>query len=529
MAQIVVVADDLTGSNATGALFARLGLHTVTVSDLGQVPRYADAVDVLVVNTGSRRFTPAESYDAVHAAMTAATAGGVLVVKRVDTTLRGNPGRELDAVVDAFTARGAICDVTCDATSNVTQDAARGAANSAASASAPGTASAPATARGAAESASVHAAHAASGAPTPVRVLAVPAFPDAGRTTVGGIHLVDGVPLTRTAAAQDLFSPVRHARVASVIGEQSALSTGEVPLDVVEDGVDAVLEALRGPGADVMVCDATENGHLRTVAAAAARLSAEDGTRWISLDSGPFGAALAAELGVRPSGEAPRILAVVGSTTDATHEQLARTEKALGAHYAVVDPDEAEAEPPRIVRELRAAADSGTSVLGVRVAPSAAGDPGAAERILRCLAEVAVHAVDVLDPGGLYTSGGDVTAAVTGALGAEGFAIEAEVLPLAVAGHLVGGPHSGLPFATKGGLIGGPDAAVACLERLRAMNSRGVASSSGAGSCGPRAASGNSGLTSGTSGAVGVPGAGDGSAPDSAPDSNHRRGEEVSP
>ncbi|QPP10495.1 four-carbon acid sugar kinase family protein [Streptomyces bathyalis] len=457
MAQILVVADDLTGSNATGALFARQGLHTVTVSDLEQVPRYADAVDVLVVNTGSRRFTQAESYDAVHAAVTAA-AGDGLVVKRVDTTLRGNPGRELDAVVDAVTVGDAS---------------------------------------------------------TPVRVLAVPAFPDAGRTTVGGIHLVDGVPLTRTPVAQDLFNSVRHSRITSVIGEQSALTTAEVPLDVVEDGPDRVLEALRQP-ARVLVCDATDNEHLRTVAAAAARLTAEDGTRWISLDSGPFGAALAAELGIRPAGAAPRVLAIVGSVTEATNEQIARTEKALGAHYVLMDPDDPAPDPQRIVGELQAAADSGAGVLGVRVAPTAVRDPAAAERILRCLAEVAVHAVDALNPGGLYTSGGDVAAAVTGALGAEGFAIEAEVLPLAVAGHLAGGPHSGLPFATKGGLIGGPDAAVACLERLRAMHTRGA----------PRAPG-----TPGRPGPSGDPDAdpdGSGTPHNSTSGSNHRRAEEVS-
>lgn len=413
MAQVLVVADDLTGGNATGALFARLGLHTVTVGDLEQVSRYAGLVDVLVVDTGSRRFTPAQSRDAVHAAVSSA-GGGALVVKRVDTTLRGNPGSELAATIDAVVARGPT---------------------------------------------------------TPVRVLAVPAFPDAGRTTVGGIHLVDGVPLTRTPVAHDLFSSVRHSRVASVIGEQCSLTVGEVPIDVVEDGADRVEEALRRP-AGVVVCDATENEHLRTVAAAAARITAADGTRWISMDSGPFGAALAAELGIRPGGSPPRILAVVGSMTDASHEQLARTEEVLGAHYAVLDPQEEAPDPRRVVRELQAAADAGAGVLGVRVDPRAVRDPDAAERILRCLAEVAEHAMAALNPGGLYTSGGDVAAAVTGALGAEGFRIEAEVLPLAVAGHLAGGPYNGLPFATKGGLIGGPDAAVACLERLRAMHTR---------------------------------------------------------
>ncbi|WP_181768082.1 four-carbon acid sugar kinase family protein, partial [Streptomyces albidus (ex Kaewkla and Franco 2022)] len=300
MAQVLVVADDLTGSNATGALFARLGLRTITVSDLAQIPRYADGVDVLVVNTGSRHFPAAQSYAAVHE-VTSLAAGESLVVKRVDTTLRGNPGRELDAAVDA---------VTADKPS------------------------------------------------TPVRVLAVPAFPDAGRTTVGGIHLVDGVPLTRTPVAHDPFDSVRHSRIAAVLGEQSSRTTAEIPLDVVEDGPDAVLDALRRP-AGVLVCDATENEHLRTVAAAAARLTAQDGTRWVSLDSGPFGAALAAELGIRPSGPAPApVLAIVGSATDATHEQLARSEKALGARYVLLDPDDAAPDPARIVRELRAAADA---------------------------------------------------------------------------------------------------------------------------------------------------------------------------
>ena len=131
-----------------------------------------------------------------------------------------------------------------------------------------------------------------------------------------------------------------------------------------------------------------------------------------------------------------------------------------------------------MLAELRAAAGEGATVLGVRVAPDplttagSAPDPGAAARILHALAEIARRAVVELCPGGLYASGGDVATAVTSALGADGFAIETEVLPLAIAGHLVGGPHDGLLFATKGGLIGGPDAARDCLEHLRAACTR---------------------------------------------------------
>ncbi|MGW7636427.1 four-carbon acid sugar kinase family protein [Streptomyces decoyicus] len=419
MAQVLVIADDLTGSNATGALYARLGLRAVTVGALTQVERYADRVDVLVINTASRHWSPDRAHAAVRAA--AETAGDApLIVKRVDTTLRGNPGSELDAVVDVLAAR---------------EPAAR------------------------------------------IRTLAVPAFPDAGRSTVGGLHLVDGVPLTRTAVARDPFDPVRHSRVAAVLGAQSRRSTGELALDVVERGPDAVAAALRASPAETVVCDATENAHLRTVAVAAARLAVEDRIRWVALDSGPFGAALAGELGLRPEGGAPApILAVVGSVTDRTRTQLARTETALGARWAELDP--AAPDPGAVLAELRAAAGEGATVLGVRVAPDplttagSAPDPGAAARILHALAEIARRAVVELCPGGLYASGGDVATAVTSALGADGFAIETEVLPLAIAGHLVGGTHDGLLFATKGGLIGGPDAARDCLEHLRAACTR---------------------------------------------------------
>ncbi|MGG2460803.1 four-carbon acid sugar kinase family protein [Streptomyces sp. RGM 3693] len=418
MAQVLVIGDDLTGSNATGALYARRGLRAVTVSDPAQVARYAHRVDVLVVNTASRHWPAARAYAAVRAV--ADTAGDApLIVKRVDTTLRGNPGSELDAVADALAAPAP-------------------------------------TAR--------------------IRTLAVPAFPDAGRTTVGGLHLVDGVPLTRTAVARDPFDPVRHSRVAAVLGTQSRRTLGELPLDVVEQGPDAVAAALRASRAEVVVCDATENAHLRTVARAAAALAVEDGIRWLALDSGPFGAALAAELGIRPAVAPVRVLAVVGSVTDRTRDQLARTEAALGARWADLDPDRPDAD--RVLDALRAAAAEGATVLGVRVLPAgprAAGavpDPSAAAGILRCLAEVARRAVDELSPGGLYASGGDVAAAVTAALGADGFAIDSEVLPLAIAGRLVGGAHDGLLFATKGGLIGGPDAARDCLEHLRAAGTR---------------------------------------------------------
>ncbi|MFD1047703.1 four-carbon acid sugar kinase family protein [Kibdelosporangium lantanae] len=53
--RVLVIGDDLTGSNATGALFARFGMHTMTVRGGMPVPD----IDALVVNLGNRH-VPAE-------------------------------------------------------------------------------------------------------------------------------------------------------------------------------------------------------------------------------------------------------------------------------------------------------------------------------------------------------------------------------------------------------------------------------------------------------------------------------------
>jgi D-threonate/D-erythronate kinase len=110
-----------------------------------------------------------------------------------------------------------------------------------------------------------------------------------------------------------------------------------------------------------------------------------------------------------------------------------------------------------------------TAVAGIRVTGRLR-DAGLAAGIAGTLGAVARRAVAAYPVGGVYATGGDVAAAVVHALGAEGFAVETEVRPLAVAGRLVGGAHGGLPFAAKGGLIGDPLAAVECVEHLRMVS-----------------------------------------------------------
>jgi uncharacterized protein YgbK (DUF1537 family) len=395
--RVLVIGDDLTGSNATGALFARFGMHTMTVHGGAPVPD----IDALVVNLGNRHAPPEEARAAVEA--TIAAVGPVrLVVKRVDTTLRGNVGAETDA---AMAVLG-------------------------------------------------------------VKALVVPAFPDAGRVTVGGLHLVDGVPLAETAAARDALNPVASSRVATILRQGTSRSIAEIPLDVVERGVRAIAAAMR-VDAEIIVCDATRNAHLRVIAAAAAEVS----DHWLSVDSGPFGVRLAAALGIAP-GDHPRppILAVIGSITAITADQVLETEQTLGARYVEVSGTE---DPAAIAGRIADLLRDNPQVVGVRTKAEvldrrlAAGLPGVLAETTRLV--LANHRI-----GGLYATGGDIATAITAALGTDGFVIDDEVVPLAVVGRLAGGPFNGLPFATKGGLIGDRTAAVACIERLTSSRTKGT-------------------------------------------------------
>ncbi|MGH8929305.1 MAG: four-carbon acid sugar kinase family protein, partial [Egibacteraceae bacterium] len=136
MARAFVVADDVTGANTSAARMAMGGLSARTVVELGEIEPALRTADVVAVSTSSRGLPAVEAAARVRAVMQAG-AGVRFVAKRVDSTLRGNVGAELDAILDALGATS--------------------------------------------------------------RALVVPAFPTAGRTTVDGVQHVDGQRLGRVA------------------------------------------------------------------------------------------------------------------------------------------------------------------------------------------------------------------------------------------------------------------------------------------------------------------------------------------
>ena len=421
MADVLVVADDLTGANAAAAGFARSGFRSVTASAGERADVVAEMVsrfDVVVATTDSRHLDPAEAARRV-AAVVRAGWPARLVCNRIDTTLRGNIGATTRAMLDEVAAAS---------------DGAR------------------------------------------VVVLCAPAHPAAERQTIGGVQLLGGRRLEETEVARDARTPVRTSDVVELLRGQADLVVAAVPLGLVTGDEPALVDEVRrvlAEGVDVVVADATTEEHLDRVTAACVAASEGTGVVWAASDPGPASVALAKALGLGGSAEGAPLLAVSGSATELTRTQLQQLALERGAltHRAVRDgavPD-VDATTRLLDEALSAAGPKDVVVLATALDESDLCRPTAeeADEIPRALARAVrrnleAHAID-----GLFTTGGDVTAALLAELGSHGLEISDELGPLAVAGTLVGGPWDGLPIVTKGGLVGDPSTTIACIDHLR--------------------------------------------------------------
>jgi len=104
--RIAVIADDLTGALDTGVQFRQWG-YTVQLTDTPE----NSAAEVTIVNTDTRNKTPQQAYQATYSAAIKLR-DRTIIYKKTDSTLRGNPGPELQAVLDATGETRAILSPT---------------------------------------------------------------------------------------------------------------------------------------------------------------------------------------------------------------------------------------------------------------------------------------------------------------------------------------------------------------------------------------------------------------------------------
>jgi D-threonate/D-erythronate kinase len=434
---VAVVGDDLTGVVAVGGELAARGLATVLprggeglrpnlVSPLFEKAKGPYVGSAIVVTTDSRHDPPDVARDKLLSASKALSdMGATLLIKKVDSLLRGNIGPELVAAMEGWGADKVLC---------------------------------------------------------------VFAAPSHGRTTVGGEQLVNGEPVGRDDPGSYLRFGSRGGSIIELLREDFGDRVYSLNLEVVDAGRRAIrkeLEAvLNGDWADVVICDSTATKHVTDCVGVAVSAGFQ-----LLVGTSDLCDAVADALGDegRLSPKAP-VLVVSGTASQAGRNQVAdaaskgivRLVKVSTEVIRTVPPTSS-ARPPAAnfdageikgyVRRASALLNAGESVVVCPQDPPAPGeDVQGSPAVARALAEVGVGAIREARIAGVVATGGETAEVMLDLLGARGMVIGRDVIPGVPEAVVLGGPHAGLRFVAKTGAYGGRDALEEIVRWLESCN-----------------------------------------------------------
>ena len=440
MPLIGAVADDLTGATTTGVLLARSKARTAVFfnEEAAVKAEGVEDLDAILISSNSRPLPAHEAYEKVKSATAALKRMGVKYFsKRIDTTLRGGVGVEIDAMMDV---------VGDDAVAVV-----------------------------------------------------VPAMPQSRRILVGGYSVIDGVALINTPVAQDVRTPVKENYIPRLLGQQTRRNVNLVTLDEVLEGEEAIrdaLEAAREAGGEVIIVDAITIEDVEEIAKACIELK----WNVIAVDPGPFTSKLAyyrdligqEEPNIPPEAEEDgrTVLIAAGSATPVTKKQMevlcedprhvrisvdpvalieggdAALDEAFRAVHKAEDLLNSE-NPPRAIL-FETALHGELLNLAEEDSKRHYAEGMSADRINAGLGTIISQLLELCGRekvAGLYTTGGDTMVNVCYQLGVECIEVMDYVIPQTDIGRLVGS-YDGLPIVGKGGLTGNDRTACDIVDRL---------------------------------------------------------------
>lgn len=422
----VIVADDLTGANDTGAVLAKNGLQVATLDVVEDLDHYQD-YDALAFHTDSRGLKAKEAYQRVYDTTKSVVDSKLkpqFFSKRCDSTLRGNIGSEIDGMLDAL--------------------------------------------------------------PDKTIAMVAPGFPDSDKIIIGDYLLVGGTPVEKTDVRNDPTSPVTSSRVSRIVAKQCRRQVAVISIETILEGQAAIadnIKALVEHGAEVIVFDTSTNDDLNAIAAAVKN----SGYNFITVDPGAFTNAVAMQyVEKKQAKQKEKSLFIVGTASGIIVDQLAVLKAQFDPLMVKIDPlklidqQERPAEIKRVVKAIvDRAADYQQLVVATMIdkedkidlnqAAKAAGMSMAAvsEAICEGVSEIGYQILQSCPAiGGVYVSGGDISKSFLKMVGSKGVTIKDEIIPLAVYGRIIGGLLDGKPLVTKGGLIGDKQTLAQCADYL---------------------------------------------------------------
>lgn len=429
MPQCVVIADDLTGANATGVLLKKMNYQAYTVMNTERLElTTVEDCDCVLYPTDSRGVDARIAYNRVYNVCELLKSDEVKVYsKRIDSTLRGNLGSETDAMLDCLG-----------------QDY--------------------------------------------VAVVA-PCFPSSGRIVIGGYMLVNGLPLHKTDIAIDPKTPVKISEDAELFRQQSKYNVASILMKDLMHGKHYLADLMKKhveEGARILTIDCVTQEDLDLIADAVITSK----LKVVAVDPGVFTATLARKL-ITPAEKTQknRILAVVGSVHPNTKVQMEELWLSQRTHNVFVKTGELLEGEERRNAEIERVAAEILKECKLNVVSTVTGDGIYPENridfnpymerydcslddvtgmINHAFAEI-TYRIFSAEPEfkGLYTSGGDVTVAVCERFHTAGLSLMDEVLPLAAYGQFLKGEFEGVHIITKGGSQGNSNAINQCITYLK--------------------------------------------------------------
>ena len=422
MQKYIVIADDLTGSNATCSLFKKIGLRAASILKLQGDKNYD--VDVISYSTASRGLDKEEAYNKVSEAIKILKNKDVLVYnKRIDSTLRGNIGTEINAMLD-----------------NLEDD----------------------------------------------RIaVVVPAYPDSGRIVVNKTMLVNGVLLENSDAGKDPKTPIKTSCVESLVQKDIKYSSTYFTLSDIAQPIEEISKKIQEAikKSRVLIFDAVNNEDIIKISKAIIRSD----INIVTVDPGPFTLYYSKELQKKNHLEKKILMVIgsVTATTKKQIEYILQEEDIFLVKMKVEDFFEKETCLKEIERVISFVKKGIASYDLFLVTTSPIGDEKKAdlqklaenlnttvEEISKIIANTLTETiVKILKETekfeGVYSSGGDITIALLEKLKAIGVEIREEVIPLAAYGRIIGGDFPNLKLVSKGGMVGDEKTIKLCLHKIK--------------------------------------------------------------
>ena len=426
-----VVADDITGANDIGSMFAKSSylVHVYASESFDRMqPVIADTQpDVCIVDTNSRLDTSAVAYDKVFAATRQLwVAGCTRFFNKTCSVFRGNIGVEFDAMLDALDEEFAVV---------------------------------------------------------------VLGFPKNGRLTIDGVHYVHGVRLQDSPFQHDPIHPATESNLVDILQRQTRRRVGLLTYQVIAAGAEVLrarVEAMRS-SCNYVVLDVPDQASLATIARAVGDFRVLCGSSALAEELPRVwgeGSDQASRNELPPD-DGSGILCAAGSLTPQTRAQIQYMKDhgfpAVELNTLVLFAPGGQAkEIDRVVASAVPDLATGRDVLVY-----AAGEPAIVEQtqaegtrrgltraevgrmVEDTLAQVVARALEASKGRRLVVAGGETSAAISRELGVQGLRIWKEIQPgLPSCVSLTVPP---LLMVLKSGSFGSADFLVQALDHLRSQ------------------------------------------------------------